>query len=114
MVEGELGGVSTHRRTLNLFRYFFDAHIRVREMYLGTSAFNGNGYLASLGTELGAMDSKTYEDFVRCILLWMRQQYPTRPMDSTPILCSFPNDHELYHLLMQTEFYRIIRFMLSK
>ena len=114
MVEGELGGVSCHRRTLQVYRFFLDCHVRIREAFIGTSAFEGPGYMASLGHELGAMDSKTFENFIRCVLMWVRKEYPTRPVDGAPFLCSFPNDHELYQVLVQTEFYRLIRFMLSK
>ena len=113
-VESELGGVSTHRRTLTLHKYLLDVHVRVREALIGSSAFGGPEYLYSLGAELGAMDAKTFDEFVRCLLMWLRREYPNRPVESGPLLSIFPSDRGLYDALIHTEFARTLRMMLSK
>ena len=113
-VETELAGVSTHRRSLSLHKYLLDIHIRIRESLLGTSAFGGPEYLYSLGAELGSMDSKTFEEFSRCLLMWLRREYPNRPVESGPFLCSFPSDRGLYEALVHTELARTLRMMLSE
>ena len=113
-VEGDLMGMSTHRRTINIHRYLLDVHVRVREILLGTSGFGGPEYLCSLGQELGSMDARTFEEFVRCLLMWLRREYPDREMESGPMLGSFPSDRGLYDALVHTELSRTLRMMLSK
>lgn len=60
------------------------------------------------------MDAKTFEEFARCLLMWLRREYPNRPVDSGPILCTFPGDRGLYEALVHTELARTLRMMLSE
>ena len=113
-VEGDLRGMSAHRRTVSVHRYLLDVHVRVRELLLGTSGFGGPEYMCSLGQELGSMDARTFEEFIRCLLMWVRREYPDRALESGPLLSVFPGDAGLYDALVHTELSRTLRMMLSK
>ena len=113
-VEDDLRGISTHRRTVNLHKYLMDVHCRIREVLLGTSSFGGPDYLCSLGQELGALDARTFDEFLRCMLMWMRKEFPNRPIEHGPVLFIFPTDRELFDALVPTELSRTLRMMLSK
>ena len=113
-VEDDLRGVSTHRRTVNLQKYLLDVHCRIREILLGSTAFGGPEYLSCLGQELGALDTRTYEKFLRCIIMWLRKEFPARSIEHGPILFVFPTDRGLFDALVPTELSRTLRMMLSK
>ena len=113
-IEDDLRGISTHRRTVNMQKYLLDVHCRIREVLLGTSAFGGPEYLCSLGQELGALDARTFEEFLKCIIMWLKNTFPARPIEHGPLLFIFPTDRELFDVLVPTELSRTLRMMLSK
>ena len=108
-------GVSAHRRTvLYKDKFVVDTHVRVKDGFLGTSAFVGDTYLHALGSELGSIGDEHYVEIVTSLFAWLQGVNDGRPLDQSTILCEFPADGGLYSELSGTVLYRCFRYMLSK
>ena len=107
-------GLTVHRRSVQLKKFFIDLHMRVRESLVQTSAFGGYGYLNMLGQELGNLQGGHYENLVEYFLEYLRLTAPGGETDSTTVLGLFPADYGLYARLTDTAIYRSLRFMMCK
>ena len=110
----EYHGISTHRRTVKFNKMIADVHMRIRDSLLVTNAFRGDGYLGSLGQELGSMNDTSYQELVSVIIEWVTAAVGQQAVEQSTILCSFPEDNGLYAFLSQTSIFRCLRYMLSK
>ena len=106
-------GVSTHRRTVNHSKLVVDVHMRIKDSLLVTNAFQGDGYLGSLGQELGSMNDASYQELVGVILEWISAGVGQQAIGQSTILCPLPEDQGLYAFLSQTSIFRCLRYMLS-
>ena len=107
-------GISTHRRTVRVRKLQIDLHVRVRDALAKSSSFGGPGYLGSLGQELGSMPTEAFDAVARVVLDWIRANSGGTDVNSRVVLCTFPDDSGLYAELIDTHFYRALRYMLCK
>ena len=107
-------GVSTHRRTVRIRKLQIDLHVRVRDDLVKSPSFGGPGYLGSLGQELGSMPTEAYDAVARVVLDWIRANNGGAGVNTHVVLCTFPDDSGLYAELVDTHFYRALRYMLCK
>ena len=113
-LQQEYGGLTIHRRSVQVHRFFIDLHLRVREGLLGTTTFSGEGYLTMLGKEMGSMPAAVFDSVVSILLETLRLGAPGGEIDGSTFLGQFPADFGLYSRLTDSVFYRSLRFMMGK
>ena len=107
-------GMTVHRRSVQLKKYFVDLHMRVREALVATPAFGGDGYLSMLGQELRNMQSGAFENLVDYLLEYLTLTAPGGDAGGTTVLGTFPGDYGLYARMTDTAIYRSLRYMMCK
>lgn len=106
-------GKTVHRRTVSVRGYMSDLHVRVRESLLDSSSFGGDGYLSSLGQELGSMPDAVFDALVQLFVEHLALNVDGE-LDLSTVLCAFPDDFPLYARLTDTALYRSLRYMMCK
>ena len=107
------GGVTVHRRRCGVLKLLLDLHCRIGDADLQTSYFGDAGYLNRLGEALGGLSDQVWEDFVALFIRRATQQDPGR-VTRVPYLYHFPEDLNLYLVLLDSDLCQILRNMMSK
>ena len=107
------GGVTIHRRLVQVLKLVVDLHVRVSDADLATAHFSDTDYLCRLGACLGDMSTAVWDDFVALLIRRSTGQDPGR-VTRTPVLYTFPEDLVLYRALLDTDLCQALRNMMSK
>ena len=112
----EYAGRTIHRRSMILANLVIDFHVRLCQHLVGTSSFASDGFIHALGSELGQVDGRLYEEFVDVYTKTAKPKMNGGDLTKVPIFFDFSvgdKDSAMYRALGGTKLYGLLRYMMG-